>query len=189
MNALVAAQAIRPLGSGTVAATKRAETTAAQTSAATSLPVKDAASTATVGTTATGERVVKRELDQDAFLQLLVMQMQSQDPLAPTDNTEMVAQLAQFTSLEQMNNLTTSFASLSDEIDRLNFVTAGSLLGRSVSGADTMGVLRQGKVEQVFYDSANGGGVYLVVQGQPVPLANIQQIQTATDASDAAKQQ
>jgi flagellar basal-body rod modification protein FlgD len=49
-------------------------------------------------------------LDKDAFLQLLVTQMQYQDPLEPTDNTEYMSQLAQFSQLEAMNNLSSSFS-------------------------------------------------------------------------------
>lgn len=45
------------------------------------------------------------ELDKDSFIQLLVTQMKYQDPLEPMDNTEMIAQLAQFTALEQMMNV------------------------------------------------------------------------------------
>ncbi|MDX9974358.1 MAG: flagellar hook capping FlgD N-terminal domain-containing protein, partial [FCB group bacterium] len=48
---------------------------------------------------------VSNELSKDTFLQLLVNQMQNQDPLDPTDNSQMIAQLAQFSSLEQMSNL------------------------------------------------------------------------------------
>lgn len=49
-------------------------------------------------------------LDKDAFLQLLVTQMQYQDPLEPTDNTEYMSQLAQFSEMEAMNNLNVSFS-------------------------------------------------------------------------------
>lgn len=49
-------------------------------------------------------------LDKDAFLQLLVTQMQYQDPLEPMDNTEYMSQLAQFSEMEAMNNLNTSFS-------------------------------------------------------------------------------
>lgn len=45
------------------------------------------------------------ELDKDAFINLLVTQMKYQDPLDPVDNSEMLAQLAQFTALEQMMNV------------------------------------------------------------------------------------
>lgn len=53
----------------------------------------------TKGTTALGK---------DAFLQLLVAQLQHQDPLSPQDNSEFVAQLAQFSSLEELQNITSS---------------------------------------------------------------------------------
>ena len=49
-------------------------------------------------------------LDKDAFLQLLVTQMQYQDPLQPTDNTEYMSQLAQFSEMEAMNNLNTAYS-------------------------------------------------------------------------------
>lgn len=45
------------------------------------------------------------EMDKDAFINLLVTQMKYQDPLEPMDNSEMLAQLAQFTALEQMMNV------------------------------------------------------------------------------------
>lgn len=48
-------------------------------------------------------------LDKDAFLKLLVTQMQYQDPLEPTSNTEYMSQMAQFSSVEQMQNLNTLF--------------------------------------------------------------------------------
>lgn len=55
----------------------------------------------TVGTTALGK---------DAFLQLLVTQLQYQDPLSPQSNEEFVSQLAQFSSLEEMQAMTNSLA-------------------------------------------------------------------------------
>ena len=45
------------------------------------------------------------EMDKDMFLQLLITQLQYQDPLEPMDNQEMLAQMAQFTALEQMKNV------------------------------------------------------------------------------------
>ena len=48
-------------------------------------------------------------LDKDAFLQLLVAQMQYQDPLEPTSNTEYVAQLAQFSTVEELQNINSTF--------------------------------------------------------------------------------
>lgn len=51
----------------------------------------------------------KNGLDKNAFLQLLVTQMQYQDPLEPASNTEYMSQLAQFTSLEEMENLNKAY--------------------------------------------------------------------------------
>ena len=60
--------------------------------------------------TATKEKSsANNELGKDAFLQLLVAQMQNQDPLEPSTDTEFVSQLATFSQLEQLQNLTASY--------------------------------------------------------------------------------
>ena len=53
-------------------------------------------------------KTTNSSLDKDAFLQLLVAQMKYQDPLQPTSNTEYVSQLATFSQLEEMQNMTGS---------------------------------------------------------------------------------
>lgn len=50
------------------------------------------------------------ELGKDAFLQLLTTQLQYQDPLEPMDNTAMVSQLAQFSALEEMQNVSSALS-------------------------------------------------------------------------------
>ncbi|MBR1735637.1 MAG: flagellar hook capping protein, partial [Firmicutes bacterium] len=56
------------------------------------------------------QRTVSSDLDKNAFLRLLTTQLQYQDPLSPMENTEFIAQMAQFTSLEQMQNLNTTMS-------------------------------------------------------------------------------
>jgi flagellar basal-body rod modification protein FlgD len=51
------------------------------------------------------ERHKRTELGKDAFLQLLTTQLAHQDPTAPQDNAQMIAQLAQFSSLEQLTQI------------------------------------------------------------------------------------
>lgn len=120
--------------------------------------------------TTVNARVAIPELDRDAFLQLLVIQLQNQDPLEPTSNQDMLAQLAQFSALEQMNNLNESFATLSGNFDQLNFISASELLGRRVSGIDLNGEMRQGIVESIHLD---GSLVVLSVDGELMSMAGI----------------
>lgn len=72
------------------------------------------------------------ELGQDAFLQLLVTQLSNQDPLSPQENGEFIAQLAQFSSVEGIQNLNTSFESLSTSLQSNQALQASALVGRSV---------------------------------------------------------
>ena len=58
-------------------------------------------------------RASKQELGKDDFLQLLIAQLTHQDPTAPMDDTQFIAQMAQFSSLEQMTNMSTGFTKLS----------------------------------------------------------------------------
>lgn len=71
-------------------------------------------------------------LGKDAFLQLLVTQMKNQNPLEPQDNGEFVAQLAQFSSLESMQNLTTTVDGIAGLYQSSQALQASSLVGRSV---------------------------------------------------------
>ena len=73
------------------------------------------------------ERKVGSQLGKEDFLLLLVTQMKYQDPLEPTDNTEYVAQLAQFTELEYMQNMT----------DVTQHTSAFSLVGKYVYVSST----------------------------------------------------
>jgi flagellar basal-body rod modification protein FlgD len=71
-------------------------------------------------------------LGKDSFLQLLVTQMKNQNPLDPQDNTQFVSQLAQFSSLESMQNLNTTVNSISTQYQSSQALQASSLVGRSV---------------------------------------------------------
>jgi len=115
------------------------------------------------------------ELGKDDFLKLLITQVQYQDPLNPSSDTEFIAQLAQFSSLEQMQNLNKSFS-----------YSAGiALMGKYVSAQieDDNGDVKyvQGRVDSV---SMMNGEVYLVVGEDDVPLSKITWVGNESQTSD-----
>jgi flagellar basal-body rod modification protein FlgD len=92
-----------------------------------------------------GGKPFKPDLDKDDFLKILITQLQNQDPTNPMQDKEFVAQMAQFSSLEQMTNMAANFGKLSSV---LNSSEAQSLLGRTVEITDGDKAI-YGKVSQV----------------------------------------
>ena len=77
----------------------------------------------------TPPKVENSKVNKDQFLQLLVTQMKYQDPLNPAGNEQMLAQLAQFSSLEQMSNLNDNL----EEANSVNqFINSTQLIGKNV---------------------------------------------------------
>ena len=110
-------------------------------------------------------------LDKDAFLQLLVAQMKYQDPLEPTSNTEYISQFAQFSSLEEMQNMSGA----------VDMQRASGLVGQQVAikvTSETTGETDfvTGKVDYVVFEN---GKPYLYVDGSPY---SIDDLDTVADA-------
>jgi len=100
--------------------------------------------TTTPSTANTTKVAATTSLGKDDFLKILVAQMQNQDPMNPTDNTQSIAQLAQFSALEQMTNISTSMDALNKSMTNFSqqssLTQGAALIGKSVSGIDTDGV-------------------------------------------------
>ena len=112
------------------------------------------------------------ELGKDAFLQLLVAQMKYQDPLSPQDNSEYIAELANFSSLEQMTNVAKGIEDLSTIVGNIDTsVLVGqlsSMIGKNINwntsvvvpGEDGKALTRNQTIEGIvrgitMTDSAN----------------------------------
>lgn len=74
-----------------------------------------------------------QELGQSAFLKLMITQMENQSPLNPQDNSEFVAQLAQFSSVESLDKLNNNFEEFTNSHVANQALQASTLVGRSVT--------------------------------------------------------
>lgn len=85
-------------------------------------------------------------LGQDDFLKILITQLQHQDPTSPMEDKDFIAQMAQFSSLEQIRNMSQNFQKLSG---LLASSEAAQMLGRSVEVRDGENLVR-GVVDKVI---------------------------------------
>jgi len=91
-------------------------------------------------------------MGKDDFLQLLVTQMQNQDPLNPMDNSEFASQLAQFSALEQMANVNTNLDAMLKGQQTIASNQSVALIGKSVrADGNTVGI-EDGTIEDIHFD-------------------------------------
>jgi len=132
----------------------------------------------TASTTASSESAAQTTVTQDQFLELLVTQLRNQDPLNPQDSTEFTAQLAQFSSLEQLVNLNDGMESLIQYQNSIQNAYVTNLIGKTVgfAGTDSSGApaTTYGSVTGVSFED---GLTYLVVDGATkIQLGDITEI-------------
>ncbi len=110
-------------------------------------------------------------------MQLLVAQMKNQDPTEPTSNEQFIAQLAQFSSLEEMqgvNENLVALAALQQGNALMSQLTnASALIGNNVTYTDEYGDSISGEVEAVRLE---GGQAVLQVGGATVPLSAVSEV-------------
>jgi flagellar basal-body rod modification protein FlgD len=86
-------------------------------------------------------RVGNGDLDKDAFLKLFLAQLKNQDPTNPMESHELAAQLAQFTSLEKLNNIDEGIGAMAKQADPNKSFDALGLIGKAVGG-DSSKIIR-----------------------------------------------
>ena len=96
----------------------------------------------------------KTTLGKDDFLKLLVSQLQNQDPLNPMESTEFTAQLAQFSSLEQLTNMNKSLDYLLLYQTSINNAQAVGFIGKTVKASGNSISVEDGAPDQVQFDLA-----------------------------------
>lgn len=113
----------------------------------------------------TSNRNTTGELGKDDFLNLLVTQLRYQDPLNPTDDKEFMGQMAQFSALEQMQNLNTSFSA----------TKAFNMIGMHVTASIDDSTTNETKevTGDVTDVKITSGKVFLVINGEDVPIDSV----------------
>lgn len=123
----------------------------------------------------------KTTLGADDFMKLLAVQFQSQDPMKPMEDTAFIAQMAQFTSLDQSTSLVKEMALL--RADQQN-LTATGMLGRNVTVTDTKGLPVTGQVTAV--ESSDTGPI-LLIDGVRYPASSVQRVEYTAPVSTSAQ--
>lgn len=103
-------------------------------------------------------------LGKDDFLSLLVAQLQNQDPLNPSDSTEFTAQLAQFSSLEQLQNVNGTLGNFEVYQSTLNNIQSTGFIGNTITATGETLTVSDGVADPIAIDLDNdSASVYVQV--------------------------
>ena len=123
------------------------------------------------------------EISMENFLTLFVTQLQNQNPLDPTDNTEFMSQLAQFSTLEQAQQQTeylsdiSSIGSASLQLDQISL--ASTFIGKIIKYSDSSSSeTLSGVVEGVKLEE--DGTVSFIIDGESVSISNFIEVDNTT---------
>lgn len=122
-------------------------------------------------------------LGKDAFLKILMTQLQNQDPMNPMEDKDFIAQMAQFSSLEQMTNMASSFEKLASSQTQNQMIAYSDFAGKTIkwdklvegeNGELTEALSGTGMVEKVQFK--NGSVVFVLNDGTILDPANISEV-------------
>ena len=135
-----------------------------------------AAANATTSTIAPKPAATQTGMDRDAFMKLMIAQMRYQDPSKPMDNSQMLAQTAQYTSIELLQKVQQSQADL---LSFQSVVLSSSLVGKTVTGTALDGTPVTGVVSSARVVSGNG---YLEIGDKQIPVTGVTEVKATADA-------
>jgi flagellar basal-body rod modification protein FlgD len=122
--------------------------------------------------TATGSVNRDDQMDKDTFLKLLVAQMRYQDPSNPTDPTQFMSQTAAFTQVEKLEELTKQNTSM---LTLQRSLSAGAMVGQTVSYTDDSGVKQTGVVTSVVLGDDDTEAT-ATIGGKSIPMGRITEV-------------
>ena len=123
--------------------------------------------TSSTANAATGALAKSTALGMNEFLKLMTTQLQTQDPFNPMDNTQMAAQLAQFSSVAGISEMNNSLKSLTGELTGSRLGNAAALVGRAalVKGGQAAAFADGSYAGEITLPNAIGAGTLSLVDG------------------------
>jgi flagellar basal-body rod modification protein FlgD len=107
-----------------------------------------------VGQSVTSQTTKTTSLGKDDFMKLLLAQLKNQDPLKPLDGTDFAAQLAQFSSLEQLSNMNTELKNQSVSQMTMNYAQSVNMIGKEVVTNSGNSLVVSGPTTDLNYELA-----------------------------------
>ena len=139
-------------------------------------------SSSTDSSTAAADMKKSTGLNKNDFLQLLVTQLKSQDPMNPQDSSEFVAQLAQLTQVEQTYNINTNLKNLLSSQNNFSSLSSMSLIGKEITTIGSQVVLADGNQPSLAF-SLPSAATQVTIQ---VKDATGKTIRTLTEGATSA---
>jgi len=121
----------------------------------------DGSTSNTTGSTAATQPTDLRELSMDHFLQLMIAELQNQDPLDPMENSEMLQQISQIREIGATDQLRESLESMQES---QGIATASGMIGRQVQALDDEGFVYFGLVKSVQINPGEDGAKDLTLK-------------------------
>ncbi|MCK7551849.1 flagellar hook assembly protein FlgD [Marinobacter goseongensis] len=107
------------------------------------------------------------ELGKNEFMELMIAQLKNQNPLEPQDNGEFISQLAQFSSLEEMQGLSKSVDDVASQFRSTQALQASAMVGRTVLAPSEIGILgAEGEITGTVEVPASTGGLRVSIESQ-----------------------
>src|SRR3712207_2159183 len=113
---------------------------------------------------------MSNQMDSQVFLKLMVAQLKYQDPMNPADGTEFLAQTAQYTMVEKLNELSKQ---MTESLASERQIAASGMIGRYVSATSSSGAAVAGTVTGVRLEA---GGPILTLGDTEVPLSAVKEV-------------
>lgn len=123
-------------------------------------------------------------LGKDDFMKLLIAQLQNQDPTNPMKDNEFIAQMAQFSALEQTMNLSKSFEKFAEAQNQSQLIQYNNFVGKTIrwheiteeTGEDGKPVVNEGTGRITSIKFVNGSAVFTLENGKELTPGNISEV-------------